>query len=221
MTRHFTQSIGINLLALVLLSACSSNQAQVVSGTKSSGSGTVAESNTSNTSTDTPTEQQQAPGGMMDEGQMKLLSTFRSLTMLDEQDGLGITKAQAEVILPIVKAAVTANELTEDSAASITAELTEDQQAYLTKMAEQMPSGGRPGEQAGSGADGAGAPPEGGGGNPPEGQAPPVGDDGQGERPEGAPVDGEGAPAGGPGGGGNMGQQLIELLQGKINGTES
>ncbi|MNC33911.1 hypothetical protein D3C75_823220 [compost metagenome] len=154
---------------------------------------------------------------------MKLISTFRSLIMLDEQDGLGVTKAQAEVILPIVQAAVTANELTDDNAASITAELTEDQQAYMTKMVEQMPSGG-PGEQGGQGgpgADGAGSPPEGSGGNPPEGQAPPVGEDGQRERPDSAPADAEGGPTGGPGGGGNMGQQLIELLQGKINGTES
>ncbi|MNI29103.1 hypothetical protein D3C73_829080 [compost metagenome] len=129
MTRHFTQSIGVSLLALVLLSACSSNQAGVVSGTESTDSGTVAESNSFSTSKDTSTEPQQGPGGMIDEGQMKLMSTFRSLIMLDQQEGLGITKAQAEVILPIIQAAVTANELTENSAASITAELTENQQA--------------------------------------------------------------------------------------------
>ncbi|MNI29102.1 hypothetical protein D3C73_829070 [compost metagenome] len=85
----------------------------------------------------------------------------------------------------------------------------------MTKMAEQMPNGGKPGGQGEPGADsaGAGAPPEGKGGNPPEGQAPPVGEDSEGDRPEGAPT-------GGSGGRANMEQQLIELLQAKINGTE-
>lgn len=147
----------------------------------------------------------------MDEGQMKLMSTFRSLIMLDEQQGLGITKEQAEVILPIVQATVTANELTDNNAASITAELTEDQQAYITKMAEQMPGGGNPAEQGGPRADGAVAPPEGDGGNSPEGQAPPAGN-------KGNPDDGQARPQSGEG---NMEQQLIELLQAKINGTES
>ncbi|MNW44411.1 hypothetical protein D3C74_216450 [compost metagenome] len=209
-TRHLTQSIGVSLLALILLSACSSNQPQVASGTESVDSGTVAENNSSEDSTNSSVEQQ-GPGGMMNEGQMKLMSTFRSLIMLDEQQGLGITKEQAEVILPIVQATVTANELTDDNAASITAELTEDQQAYITKMAEEMPGGGNPGEQGGPGTDSAVAPPEGDGGNPPEGQAPPAGN-------KGNPADGQARPQGGEG---NMEQQLIELLQAKINGTES
>ncbi|MNO83164.1 hypothetical protein D3C76_744590 [compost metagenome] len=280
MTKHFAYTIGTSLLALALLSACSSNQAQVTSGTEGADAGAVeagqVAENGAGSSTDSSAGQQQGPGdGMMNEGQMKLMSTFRSLMMLDEQEGMGITKEQAVAILPIVQAAVTANELSDDGAANIAAELTEDQQAYMAKLAEQIPGGGRregdqpgggqpdgdqqgsgqsgsqgqqgvqiqpgdlSGEQGGQAPDGAGTPPEGAGSNAPDGQAPPAGGGNQGERPEdvtsggasgegvnGVPANGEGGPGGGavsgPGGNiGNIGQQLIDLLQAKINGTES
>ncbi|MEF2968110.1 hypothetical protein V3851_19965 [Paenibacillus sp. M1] len=216
---HFTKLASVSIIALLLLSACGSNEA-AVSSNAGNGGQAAADAGT-DTSTNTETSQAsaddaaQGPGQGMDEGQMKMMRTFSSLLRMDEQEGLGITKVQAESMLPIVQEAVTANELTEESDASLTALLTEEQQAFLTEAAEQMP-GGQGGDRPNRGEGGPGGAPEGGEGQAPEGgevQPPDAAE--AGERPEGAPE------AGGPGGGfANMGDRLIELLQAKIDGTE-
>lgn len=238
---NITQSIGISLLALILLSACSSNQ-EAVSNTGHVETGVVTENNGSSSSSES-NSQQKGPEGMMDEGQMSLMSTFRSLMMLDEQEGLEITKAQAELMLPMVQAAITADTLSDEDATNLKAQLTDEQQAYITSIAEQMPQGGMPGTNGpgqgqgqgqGQGPANGGMPPEGDEGpaiaSPPDGQAPQPPSqrtDEQGERPQGDPDmdtdmdnmnmnNGQGR---GPAGA-NMGQQLIELLQSKIGGAE-
>ncbi|RRJ62253.1 hypothetical protein EHV15_04280 [Paenibacillus oralis] len=243
------------MLALLLLSACNSTQGQSSgeAGAGNSGAAATAEADTSgNSSSDTSAAGQQAGpgGGQMDEGQMKMMRTFRSLIRMDEQEGLEITKAQAESMLPIVQEAVTASELTDDNEAGITALLTEQQQAYLTESASQMggrgargqaPSGdagqGAPGagqtgasDQAAAGTEGAagseaGTPPENGGQptTPPQGDGQaPAGDGQDAAEPAGRSGGmGQGDTGpGGPGGIADAGEQLIELLQSKTTAAE-
>lgn len=218
---NFMKTIGVSMLALLLLSACNSAQSEEAAENSSNNTVVAADTNAS-------TEEQGSPGEQMDEGQMEMMSTFRSLIMMDEQDGLAITEAQAESMLPIVQEAVDQNELTDEQKTSLTAELTEDQQAYLTESAEQMPTGprGNDGEAGAPGngeqpsgdapAAGDGTPPADGAGTPPaDGSQQPPAEQGQdgtstGERPE------RGA---GPDGGADIGAQLIELLNSKISGT--
>ncbi|WP_426446421.1 hypothetical protein ACP26L_22145 [Paenibacillus sp. S-38] len=125
----------------------------------------------------------------MNDKSFSMMSTFRSLIMLDKQEGLAITKEQAQQMLPVVQSAVTASELTEENKTKLTGMLTDEQKKFVQQAASQRPGGGNRPADAAAKTDAA-----------------------AGDR----PARGGGQGGQGMNGGRNVGQELITLLQTKI-----
>ncbi|RTE02445.1 hypothetical protein [Paenibacillus whitsoniae] len=237
-----TKLAGIAILIPVLLAGCGAkNDTQ-----------SAAAANTS------PPAQQsgQAAGGtgqgggnvqnrpQMSAAQRTMFTTFQTLEMMDRQDGLAITKEQAQAMLPVVQDVVDKKELSDDNKTKLLEKLTDEQKKFITDAESRMASRGQGGGPGGQGAGGEGRPNRGGQGSaaPNASAAPQAGGDAAGsangaaDGKSGAGADanaaggngggrnfGGGGGAGGQGGnrsngGGqfaNPGQQLIELLQSK------
>jgi hypothetical protein len=190
MNNNMKKIIGICAILSLLLTACGTNAAQ----TDTSGNTTQTDAS------QTDASQANAPRGSMNPNAMLMMTTFRGLIQMDKTEGLAITKEQAAPMVPIVQDVISKGELTADVQTQLEANLTADQKKFLEDNASKPPQ--RP---AGGNGNGNGQNPQGGGG---------------GQDPQGSPRpnrNGNGGPGGGgPGGGANMGQQLLDLLQAKL-----
>jgi hypothetical protein len=193
MNKNMKKIIGICAILSLLLTAC---------GTKAQDNAgqTTAQTDTSGNASQADASQTNAPRGSMNPNAMLMMTTFRGLIQMDKTDGLAITKEQAAPMVTIVQDVITKGELTADVQTQLEANLTADQKKFLEDNATKAPQ--RP---AGGNGNGNGQIPQGGGG---------------GQNPQGSPRpngNGNGGPgAGRPGGGANMGQQLLDLLQAKL-----
>ncbi|MNH95103.1 hypothetical protein D3C73_477370 [compost metagenome] len=234
---------GILVLIPLLLSACGTqtstpNASEVTSTTLGAQQSQGASQGSSQAS-----DQRQGRGAMNPQN-MQTMRTFSQLVMLDQQEGLSLTKAQATAMLPIVEASVSSNELTADNQTKLLEILTADQKKFIEASAAQMqqrpngtgmnngdqgqpgtgtkpntagqPTGSEPNNQAGQ--PNASAQP-----NPNNSGKPTSSDKGQGNNSDRSnnqtPPNNQGGngPQGGRGGGiNNSGQTLLELLQAKV-----
>jgi hypothetical protein len=140
--------------------------------------------------------QTNAPRASLNPNAMLMMTTFRGLIQMDKTDGLAITKEQAQPMVTIVQDVISKGELTAEVQTQLEANLTTDQKKFLADNATKVPQ--RP---AGGKGNGNGQNPQGGAnGNAPQGSPRPNGNG-----------------KGGPGGGfANIGPQLLELLQAKL-----
>jgi hypothetical protein len=193
MNKNLKKIMGICVILSLLLTAC---------GTKTvvqDAAGQMA----AQTDTSGNASQTNAPRASMNPNAILMMTTFRGLIQMDKTDGLGITKEQAKPMVTIVQDVISKGELTAEVQTQLEANLTADQKKFLEDNATKMPK--RPAGGNGNG-NGNGQKPQGGvGGQDPQGSPRPNGN-------------GNGGPgAGGPGGGfANIGQQLLELLQAKL-----
>jgi hypothetical protein len=216
--------IGMAVLTL-LLAGCAQ-------GSKADSTGTVSASNTNEggTAANGANSDSKAGGSVLTETERQMMSTFQALIAMDKQEGLSITKAQAEKMLPQVEKSVTAGELTADDKKSLESLLTAEQTTFYSKFAS---GGGQRAGMQGQGQQGQGQGQRG-QGTQGQGQGQPgQGQSGQGQKPNnqgnqaptGSPSpNGNGRPqsSGNPPQGGNFQRpnvesQLVELLKGKIN----
>jgi hypothetical protein len=191
MNKNLKKMMGICAILSLLLTAC---------GTKDAGQMT-AQTDTSGNASQADASQTNAPRASMNPNALLMTTTFRGLIQMDKTDGLAITKEQANPMVTIVQDVISKGELTADVQTQLEANLTADQKKFLEDNASKMPQ--RP---AGGKGTGNGQNPQGGGG---------------GQNPQGSPRpkgNGNGGPGvGGPGGGfANIGQQLLDLLQAKL-----
>ncbi|SFM01269.1 hypothetical protein SAMN03159341_1141 [Paenibacillus sp. 1_12] len=215
------KTIAACALTALLLSGCGTNTAAPSASNSASAAPAGDQS-----------KQQTGAPRTIDPNQRTMMMTFQSLIMMDKSSGLEITKDQAVKMLPVVQEAVTKSELSTDAQTNLLASLTADQKKFIeeaeakNKQRASGQGGQRPqGDQTGNKADGSKS---GGQGTPsggqPEGQAGQGG--GQRQQGDGAnkggtkPTNGQSGqggqrPQGGQGQGGNIGQQLVELLQAK------
>ncbi|MCZ8521971.1 MULTISPECIES: hypothetical protein [Paenibacillus] len=225
--------IGSLVLLAVLAAGCGTKQetapASGVQGAAEAGSTAAGQTkDAAGTSKDTAAAGRPA----MNDKAFAMMSTFRALIQLDGQEGLSLTKEQAEAMLPVVQSSISASELTEENKAKLTGALTAEQKAFLDKAASQRQGGGRnrPADGGAGAADGGTAPqekPDGSAGTSGSGTASGSGKastDGKAPAADGAAKpDGtaDGRPAKGGGGQGmnggkNAGEQLTALLQARI-----
>ena len=133
------------VLVTVLLSGCGAKQAVQGSGAA------AASTDTATTATATPAQakttdqkqdaskQQEPANGQGNQKQMQMMMIFRTLTTMDKAEGLSITKAQAEKMIPIVQASITSGELTTDQNTQLIAQLTDAQKTYVeTEAAKNL-----------------------------------------------------------------------------------
>jgi hypothetical protein len=211
MNKNLKKIVGICAILPLLLTAC---------GTKTmvqnDSSQKTAQTDTSGNASQADASQTNAPRASMNPNAVLMMTTFRGLIQMDKTDGLAITKEQAKPMLTIVQDVNSKGELTAEVQTQLEVNLTADQKKFLEDNATKVPQ--RP---AGGKGNGNGQNPQGGanGNARPNGNAPQGGAGGQ--NPQGSPRpngNGNGGPgAGGPGGGfGNTGQQLIDLLQAKL-----
>ncbi|GGH33146.1 hypothetical protein [Paenibacillus segetis] len=182
--------MSASLLTLLLLSGCAANQANEAARNSVNTNGQNSEVDNSTTENDSK------PGnseGKLDESQMQMTNVLRSLVMMDGQEGLEITKEQANSLLPIVQEMMTSQQMTDEIKTNIVEKLSNDQQTYLSNMESNMP------------------------GKPEDGEIPQGSDIKRATDNEGQPPQGVGGPNGERGGDMNPGEQLIELLQTKIS----
>jgi hypothetical protein len=197
MNNNLKKMMGICAILSLLLTACGTKTpAQDEAGQM------AAQTDTSGNASQADASQTNAPRASLNPNAMLMMTTFRGLMQMDKADGLAITKEQAGPMATIVQDVISKGELTVDVQTQLEANLTADQKKFLADNAanpQQRPAGGKGNRN--------GQPPQGGanGGSP---------------RPSG---NGKGGPGGGgPGGGGpgggfaNIGQQLLDLLQAKL-----
>jgi hypothetical protein len=198
MNKNLKKIMGICAILSLLLTAC---------GTK-----TMVQDNAGQTTAQTDSSgnasQAGAPRASMNPNAALMMTTFRGLIQMDKTDGLAITKEQAKPMVTIVQDVISKGELTADVQTQLEANLTADQKKFLqddATKAPQRPAGGKGNGQNPQGGANGGAPQGGAGGQNPQGSPRPNGN-------------GNGGPgAGGPGGGtANIGQQLLDLLQAKL-----
>jgi hypothetical protein len=194
MNKNLNKIIGICAILSFLLTACGTAQ------TDTSGNASQADASQTN-----------APRGSMNPNAMLMMTTFRGLIQMDKTDGLAITKEQAAPMVTIVQDVISKGELTADVQTQLEANLTADQKKFLEDNASKMPQRPAGGKGTGNGQN----PQGGGGGQNPQGSPRPKGN-GNGGTGTGGP--GAGGPGGGGPGGGfaNIGQQLLDLLQAKL-----
>jgi hypothetical protein len=161
----------------------------------------TAQTDTSGNASQADASQTNAPRASMNPNALLMTTTFRGLIQMDKTDGLAITKEQAGPMVTIVQDVISKGELTADVQTQLEANLTADQKKFLEENATKVPQ--RP---AGGKGNGNGQNPQGGA---------------KGDAPQGSPRpngNGNGGPGAGGGGGGfaNIGPQLLELLQAKL-----
>ncbi|AFC31458.1 hypothetical protein PM3016_4714 [Paenibacillus mucilaginosus 3016] len=213
------QMISSFVLLAVLAAGCGTKP-QAAQETAAQGAAAAA-SGTGQTS-EAAAQTQTGTKPAMNDKTFSMSSTFRSLISLDKQEGLALTKEQAQQMLPLVQSAITASELTEENKTKLTGMLTDEQKQFVEQAAAQRPGGGgnRPADAAAAG--GTAPQPQQDGtapaaaGSAADAKAPADGaaktDAAAGER----PARGSGQGGQGMNGGRNAGQELVTLLQSKI-----
>jgi hypothetical protein len=197
MNKNLMKIMGICTILSLLLTACGSKTAQDDTGQM------TAQTDTSGNASQADASQTNAPRASLSPNVLLMSTTFRGLIQMDKTDGLAITKEQAAPMVTIVQDVISKGELTADVQTQLEANLSADQKKFLADNAAKPPQ--RP---AGGNGNGTGQKPQGGGGGQdPEGSPRP--------RPSG---NGNGGNGGGGFGGGfaNIGPQLLELLQAKL-----
>ncbi|WP_143768151.1 hypothetical protein [Paenibacillus mucilaginosus] len=198
------QMISSIVLLAVLAAGCGTKP-QAAQETAAQGAAAAA-SGTGQTS-EAAAQTQTGTKPAMNDKTFSMNSTFRSLITLDKQEGLALTKEQAQQMLPLVQSAITASELTEENKTKLTGMLTDEQKQFVEQAAAQRPGGGgnRPADAAAAAA-----------GSAADAKATADGaaktDAAAGER----PARGSGQGGQGMNGGRNAGQELVTLLQSKI-----
>ncbi|WP_079913827.1 hypothetical protein [Paenibacillus sp. 32352] len=150
----------------------------------------------------------------MNQSQRQMMMTFSSLVQMDKQEGLAITKDQAAQMLPVVQESITKGEMSTDNQNKLLEKLTAEQKKFIDDAAARTPM--RQGNSNGSSSD--------------TKQKQALTEDQKKQMEEArqqreqqksdAAVNGQDNKDkqprnGGPGGGKEIGQQLVELLQSK------
>jgi hypothetical protein len=184
----------------LLLSGCAAKSASTTASDPSAATTAQGQEQTSQQQPQGEQGQTQSRPAM-NEQQRQMMSTFQLLIRMDKQEALSITKDEAVQILPIVQDSVTKKELTDDQKSKLEGILTADQKKYVDDSAKAMKDrmGNKPNNKGGNSSPR----PNGDKSNPKQdGQTGQTGQDNQNR-----PMKG--------GGGKNIGQQLVELLQSK------
>jgi hypothetical protein len=186
MNKNLKKIMGICAILSLLLTACGT-----ITMVQDDAGQMTAQTDTSGNASQT-----NAPRASMNPNSVLMMTTFRGLIQMDKTDGLAITKEQAQPMVTIVQDVISKGELTAEVQTQLEANLTADQKKFLEENSTKVPQ--RP---AGGKGNGNGQNPQGGvGGKDPQGSPRPNGNG-----------------KGGPGGGfANIGQQLLELLQAKL-----
>jgi hypothetical protein len=187
--------LGVSILLPVLLGGCGAKGDNTANANQTAASPAVSEN-----AAPAQSNNGGGPQNSMNPNARQMFITFQALMAMDKTDGLGITKAQADPMIPIVQGSISAKELSDDALAKLEANLTPEQKKFLEDNAANMKQ--RTGNR-----------------NNQAGQVSPNGKanaDGQGSpnatrrpRPSGNGGNGNG------GGFANIGQQLLDLLQSK------
>ncbi|WP_051621230.1 hypothetical protein [Paenibacillus sp. UNC451MF] len=151
----------------------------------------------------------------MSQGQRQMMMTFQELIRMDKQEGLGITKEQAAQMLPVVQDSVTKDELTTDNQTKLVEKLTAEQKKFIDDAASRTPMRQGTGDANGGEAKQKQA--------PTEEQLKKMEENKQQRQQQKSDAEANGQDnkdkqprnGGFPGGGKDIGQQLIELLQSK------
>ncbi|WDM25346.1 hypothetical protein KCX80_23140 [Paenibacillus mucilaginosus] len=217
MKKRMKKQMISSIVLLAVLAAGCGTKPQAAQETAAQGAAAAA-SGTGQTS-EAAAQTQTGTKPAMNDKTFSMNSTFRSLITLDKQEGLALTKEQAQQMLPLVQSAITASELTEENKTKLTGMLTDEQKQFVEQAAAQRPGGGgnRPADAAaagGTGGTGGTAPAA--AGSAADAKATADGaaktDAAAGER----PARGSGQGGQGMNGGRNAGQELVTLLQSKI-----
>jgi uncharacterized membrane protein YgcG len=186
--KHLVKIMGICAILSLLLTACGSK-------TQDDAGQMAAQTDTGGNASQTDASQTNAPRASLNPNAALMMTTFRGLMQMDKTDGLAITKEQAGPMVTIVQDVISKGELTADVQTQLEANLNADQKTFLADNATKAPQRPAGGKGNGNGQGGAN------GGSP---------------RPSGNGNGGTGGGGGAGGGFANIGQQLLDLLQTKL-----
>jgi hypothetical protein len=193
--------LGVSVLLPVLLSGCGTKADNTANANQAATSAMVNESTA-------PVQSNNGggPRNSMNPNLRQMFITFQSLMQMDKTDGIGITKAQADSMIPIVQDSISANALSADAKAKLEVNLTQEQKKFLEdNSARVQQRTGNRNNQAGQVS--------------PDSQANSAGQSSPNAtrrpRPSGNGNGGNGGGNGNGGGFANIGQQLLDLLQSK------
>ncbi|MFB9752736.1 hypothetical protein ACFFNY_14315 [Paenibacillus hodogayensis] len=152
---NYRKAFGTGIALMIILSGCASDKGSASNGGQTASAASSPQANAQN-------GQGGRNGGPGQDGMnrqsLKMNFTFRSLLTMDKSDGLAITKEQADYMLPLVQAAITKADLTDEDEKKLLEKLTDKQKAYIQDASSRVPNGG--GQQGGGRPEGRGGGPD-------------------------------------------------------------
>ncbi|WP_282939439.1 hypothetical protein [Paenibacillus sp. RC67] len=137
----YKQLIGTCALLAVIASGCGTASDGAAKGTaNAAGSTSTPSAQTQEQKQDAnQTSQDKQQRTAMSQGQRQMMMTFQTLIQMDKQEGLSITKDQAAQMLPVVQDSVTKGELVTDNQTKLVEKLTTEQKKFIDDAAARMP----------------------------------------------------------------------------------
>ncbi|MBE1445696.1 hypothetical protein [Paenibacillus sp. OAS669] len=131
--------LGTCALLAVILSGCgTASNGQANNTANAAGSSTnPAQQEQKQDANQASQDKQQRPA--MNQSQRQMMMTFSSLVQMDKQEGLAITKDQAAQMLPVVQDSITKGELSTDNQTKLLEKLTAEQKKFIDDAAARMP----------------------------------------------------------------------------------
>ncbi|UQZ83979.1 hypothetical protein SK3146_03191 [Paenibacillus konkukensis] len=148
----YKQLLGACAVIAVLLSGCGTqSDGKAAASANAAGATASASQNKDQAQDQKQGQQDKQQRGAMTEGQREMMMTFSSLIRMDKADGLAITKEQAEQMLPVVQDSISKGEVSADTKTKLTEKLTAEQKKFLDDQAanaSQVRPGGNKGDNA-------------------------------------------------------------------------